>query len=90
MTFGVGENTTIMSGIVVGDGAIIQNNSHVVKNVEPYSIVGGNPAKLIEMRFTTEQIRKLLEIKWWNWDFNRIQKVMNSSKNVEDFLKYLD
>lgn len=53
-----------MSGITVGDGAVIANNSHVVKNVEPYSIVGGNPAKLIKYRFSDEQIQKLLEIKW--------------------------
>jgi virginiamycin A acetyltransferase len=63
-----------MSGVTIGDGAIIANNSHVVKNVEPYSIVGGNPAKLIRYRFTTEQIKKLLEIKWWNWDDEKINK----------------
>jgi len=64
----IGSNTTIMSGVTIGDGAIVANNSHVVKNVDPYSIVGGNPAKLIKHRFTKEQIEKLLEIKWWNWD----------------------
>jgi len=70
----IGSNATIMSGITIGDGAIIANNSHVVKNIEPYSIVGGNPAKLIRYRFTPEQIEKLLEIKWWNWDDNKINK----------------
>ena len=60
--------------VTIGDGAVIANNSHVVKNVEPYSIVGGNPAKLIRYRFTAEQIKKLLEIKWWNWDDEKINK----------------
>lgn len=68
----IGANSIIMSGVNIGDGAVIANNSHVVKNVEPYSIVGGNPAKLIKYRFTPEQIEKLLEIKWWNWDDEKI------------------
>lgn len=70
----IGSNTTIMSGITVGDGAVIANNSHVVKNVEPYSIVGGNPAKLIKYRFSPEQIQKLLELKWWNWHVEKINQ----------------
>ena len=45
-----------MSGVTIGDGVVIANNSHVVKNVEPYSLIGGNPAKLIKKRFTEEQI----------------------------------
>lgn len=70
----IGADARIMSGVTIGDGAIIANNSHVVKDVEPYSIVGGNPAKLIRHRFTSEQINKLLEIKWWNWDDQKINK----------------
>jgi acetyltransferase-like isoleucine patch superfamily enzyme len=68
----IGSGVTIMSGVTIGDGAVIANNSHVVKHVEPYSIVGGNPAKLIRHRFTPEQIAKLLEIKWWDWDDSKI------------------
>ena len=60
----IGNNVTIMSGVNIGDGVVIANNSHVVKNVEPYSLIGGNPAKLIKKRFTEEQIDKLLEIKY--------------------------
>ena len=63
-----------MSGVTVGDGAIITNNSHVVKNIEPYTLVGGNPAKLIKYRFTKDQIEKLLEIKWWNWEDGKINQ----------------
>lgn len=70
----IGDNVTIMSGVTIGDGAVIANNSHVVKNVEQYSLVGGNPAKFIKYRFTFEQIEKLLEIKWWYWDDEKINK----------------
>lgn len=68
----IGYNATIMAGVKVGDGAIIAANSMVVKDVEPYSIVGGNPARLIKKRFSDETISKLLEIKWWDWDIERI------------------
>lgn len=68
----IGSNVTIMSGVVIGDGAVIACNSHVVKNVEPYTIVGGNPAKLIKYRFDKQIIDKLLKIKWWEWDDEKI------------------
>lgn len=61
-----GLNATIMSGVIVGDGAVIAANAHVVKNVEPYSIVGGNPAKPIRKRFSDADIAKLLRLKWWD------------------------
>ena len=70
----IGANVTIMSGVTIGDDVVIANNSHVVKNAETYSLIGGNPAKLIKKRFTEEQINKLLEIKWWNWDDKKINK----------------
>jgi len=62
----IGANATIMSGITIGDGAVIGANSNITKNVDPYTIVGGNPAKLIRKRFTDEQIKKLLKLAWWN------------------------
>jgi len=61
-----------MSGVNIGDGVVIANNSHVIKNAEPYTLIGGNPARLIKSRFTQEQIKKLLEIKWWDWDDEKI------------------
>lgn len=68
----IGYQATIMAGVHIGDGAIIATNSTVVKDVEPYSIVGGNPAKLIKKRFPEETIRKLLELKWWDWSTEKI------------------
>jgi len=84
----IGQNVTIMSGVTIGDGAIIANNSHVVRNVEPYSIVGGNPAKLIKYRFTKEQIEKLLEIKWWDWDDDKINRLspLLCNENIDEFI----
>ena len=78
-----------MSGVTLGDGVVIANNSHVVKNAEPYSLVGGNPAKLIKYRFARESIEKLLEIKWWNWDDTKINKFtpLLCSQNIDDFIK---
>ncbi len=85
----IADNVTILSGVTIGDGAVIANNSHVVKDVPPYSIVGGNPAKLIKYRFSPEQIEKLLEIKWWNWDDEKINKFtpLLCNSNIDDFIQ---
>ncbi len=70
----IGYNATIMAGVTIGDGAIIATNATVVKDVEPYTIVGGNPAQEIKKRFSEEKIARLLELKWWNWDIEKITK----------------
>lgn len=62
----------ILSGVHIGDGAIIAANAVVTKDVEPYSIVGGIPAKVIRKRFDEETVRKFEEIQWWNWDKEHI------------------
>ena len=82
----IGFNSTIMPGIKIGDGAIIATNSTVTKNVEPYSIVGGNPAKEIKKRFNKEQIEKLLKISWWNWEIEKItENIQNlTSENIDN------
>ena len=78
----IGFNSTIMAGVTIGDGAIIAANSTVIKDVEPYSVVGGNPAKEIKRRFSKEVIAKLLELEWWNWDIEKITKnVQNLTGN---------
>src|SRR5690606_23299813 len=64
----IGSEVMIMPGVKIGDGAVIGSRALVTKDVEPYSIVGGNPAKLIKKRFEDKHIEMLLEIKWWNWD----------------------
>ena len=65
-----GNSVTVMPGIKIGDGAIIATNSVVTQDVEPYSIMGGNPAQ----RFDQDTINFLLELKWWNWSIEKISK----------------
>lgn len=68
----IGHNATIMPGVKIGDGAIIASNATVVRDVDPYTIVGGNPAKEIRKRFSSEEIEHLLNLKWWDWPLEKI------------------
>ena len=68
----IGMDVTILGGVRIGNGAVIAAGSVVVKDVPPYAIVGGNPAKIISYRFTEDVIEKLQRIAWWNWDSNTI------------------
>lgn len=70
----IGKDATIMPGVTIGDGAIVAAQSVVIKNVEPYTIVGGNPAKTIKLRFAKEIVDDLLTIKWWDWNIDTISK----------------
>ena len=70
----IGRGVTIMGGVTIHNGAVIAANSHVVKDVPPYAIVGGNPAKIIKYRFDEETIKKLVAISWWNWSNKEIEK----------------
>ena len=70
----VGSNAVILSGVHVGRGAIIGAGAVVTKDVPAYSIVGGNPAKIIKMRFNEDQISKLEALKWWEWSKEEIIK----------------
>lgn len=70
----IGYEAVIMSGVSIGDGAIIGTRAVVTKDVPPYTIVGGVPAKHIKKRFSNEKIASLLEIRWWEWSEERISK----------------
>lgn len=70
----IGKNALILSGTTIGDGSIIAAGSIVTKNVAPYSIVAGNPAKEIKKRFDEQTINKLLKIEWWNWPIQKIKE----------------
>ncbi|MFK7967828.1 MAG: hypothetical protein AB8B68_01505 [Rickettsiaceae bacterium] len=61
-----------MPGVKIGHGAIIGTNSLVAKDIEPYSVVGGNPAKLIRKRFDDQIIDLLLQLAWWDWSIEKI------------------
>ena len=70
----IGMNVMIMSGVKIGSGSVIGAGSVISKDVEPYSIVVGNPAKVIKKRFTDDQIDIVLKSEWWNWDHNFIRE----------------
>lgn len=84
----IGRKTMIMSGVTIGDGAVIAAGSVVTKNIEPYSIVGGNPSKLLKYRFDSFQIKKLLEIKWWEWSDEKVKDNIEylQSKEINEFI----
>ena len=70
----IGNNVLIMDGVTIGDGAIIAAGAVVNKDVEPYSIVGGLPAKFIKWRFSQEQVKALTELQWWNKDIQWLKE----------------
>ncbi len=70
----IGYNATIMPGVTIGDGAIIASNATVTKDVAPYAVVGGNPAQEIRKRFSDEEIERLLALKWWDWEVEKITR----------------
>ena len=85
----IAANVKIKQGVKIGDGAVLATECFVTKDVPPYAVVGGNPAKIIKYRFTEEQIKDLLEIKWWDWEDEKIRKVVPLlvSDNIDEFIK---
>ncbi len=85
----IGDGALILSGVNIGHGAVIAARAVVVKNVQPYEIVGGNPAKHIKFRFNNEQREKLLKIQWWDWDIEKIEKNFDTilNDNIDNFIK---
>lgn len=70
----IGYEAVIMAGVHIGDGAVIAARAVVTKDVPPYTIVGGTPARKIRMRFEAETIAKLQQIQWWNWPVEKIRQ----------------
>lgn len=83
----IGENAAIMEGVVIGDGAIVAANSLVTKDVDPYMIVGGVPAKIIKSRFEKDDIEFLLSLKWWDKPQSWLKKNGASFKNIKELKK---
>ena len=64
---------TILSGVKIGDGAVIAAGAVISKDVEPYTVVAGNPQRVVKKRFSDKDIKRLLKIKWWDWDIDKIK-----------------
>lgn len=72
----IGTEAIVMPGIRVGDGVVIGARAVVTNDVEPYAIVGGNPAKVIRKRFADPDIARLLELRWWDWSDDQLRAAM--------------
>lgn len=83
----IGEEVSILDGVKIGDGAIVAAKAMVVKDVEPYTIVGGVPAKPIKKRFSDERISFLLDFKWWNKDIEWIKENAGQFADISKFYK---
>ncbi len=83
----IGHGAIIMKGVKVGTGAVIASGAVVTKDVEPYTIVGGVPAKTIKERFNREIAEKLLQIAWWNWPRETMEERFFELNDLESFLE---
>lgn len=83
----IGESALIKEGVTIGDGAIVAAGAVVTKNVEPYSIVGGVPAKVIRHRFSQQEIEFLLQFKWWDKDVTWLEKHSKEFENIQTFIR---
>ncbi|WP_373032911.1 CatB-related O-acetyltransferase [Sulfurovum sp.] len=83
----VGANAIVMDGVNIADGAIIAAGSVVTKDVPAYAVAGGVPARIIRYRFNKKEISRLLELKWWNMDFQYLKNNFKKFHNIENFLE---
>lgn len=86
----IGHNACILPGVAVGDGAVVGAGAVVTKDVAPYAIVAGVPAKKIKMRFDPELAERIRKSGWWDWDYETIRERLPDFRNLDDFVrKYL-
>ncbi len=88
----IGAGAVIMSGIRIGDGAVVGARTVVTKDIPPYAIVAGNPSRIVRMRFSPPQIERLLDMAWWQWDDTKITHFLPLmlSENIDGFLDKAD
>lgn len=85
----IGTSATLRRGITIGDGAIIGAFAVVTKDVEPYSVVVGNPGRVVKKRYSDQQIERLARVKWWDWNFNNLMS-LSHEKDINRFLDLLE
>jgi phosphonate metabolism protein (transferase hexapeptide repeat family) len=83
----IGHNVTIMGEVTIGNGAVIGSGSIVTKDIPPYAIAVGNPAKVIKYRFDENTIQKLQDIAWWDWSHEKLNSCLDDLKNLELFIE---
>jgi acetyltransferase-like isoleucine patch superfamily enzyme len=85
----IGRAAVILSGVRIGNGAVVGAYSVVTKNVPDYAIVAGNPARVVRMRFSPETVARLQEIEWWNWPDERVRAAVPylQSDRIDEFLQ---
>jgi acetyltransferase-like isoleucine patch superfamily enzyme len=85
----IGAGATVMSGVTIGHGAVVAARAMVTKDVPPYAMVAGNPARIIKMRYDDDTIRRLLGVKWWDWEEEKIADLLPLmlSENIAAFLE---
>lgn len=88
----VTDKSVVLSGITIGHGAIVGTHAVVTKDVEPYKIVAGNPARVVGQRFTDEQVEALLRIAWWDWPTERVlaEAEWLNGRSVDEFVERFD
>ncbi len=84
----IGYGATILTGVKIGDGAIIGAKALVSKDILPYTVVAGNPIREIRLRYSPDTANKLIKIAWWNWNDKKIQENMDLliSDKIEEFI----
>jgi acetyltransferase-like isoleucine patch superfamily enzyme len=86
----IGYESILLSGVKIGDGAVVGARAVITRDVPPYAIVGGNPAKVIRYRFSPETIEKLLRIRWWDWDDDKVDHAIPYLLKGEDSIAELE
>ncbi len=86
----IGANVIILPGVIIGDGAVLGAGAVITKNIEPYAIVGGVPAKIIRYRFNEDEIRGFLKIQWWNWSIEKVESNIELFYQPKKFLQLYD